>query len=295
MPAFTVDAHRPLGAFDVLGRQLRHRARLHEPAHRAGPGRDPAARHRPRRAPPGRRRRWARGVQPRADRRLRRRRGDRRRRGGRRRHHRRRARLEGRRAAPAAVASCCCGWRRSEGCYVPSLYAVSYGADGAIAEVAPADPRVPRTVQKRTTVDLDAWPYPKTPLVPMAETVHERASVEIFRGCTRGCRFCQAGMITRPVRERSLRGIGEMVDAAVRASRVRRGRAAVAVQRGPLGDRRDHQGPGRPLRGHQHVAVAARPPGSTRSTSTSPTRSAATAAAPGSRSPRRAAPSGSGA
>ena len=90
------------------------------------------------------------------------------------------------------------------GCYVPSLYAVSYGADGAIADVAPDGPRVPRTVHKRTTVDLDAWPYPKTPLVPLAETVHERASVEIFRGCTRGCRFCQAGMITRPVRERSL-------------------------------------------------------------------------------------------
>ena len=104
------------------------------------------------------------------------------------------------------------------GCYVPSLHRVVYDADGAIAEVAPTNPRVPRTVQKRTTVDLDAWPYPKTPLVPMAETVHERASVEIFRGCTRGCRFCQAGMITRPVRERSLRGIGEMVDAAVRTS-----------------------------------------------------------------------------
>ena len=104
------------------------------------------------------------------------------------------------------------------GCYVPSLYAVSYGPDGAISEVVPSEPRVPGVVQKRTTVDLDTWPYPKTPLVPMAETVHERASVEIFRGCTRGCRFCQAGMITRPVRERSLRGIGEMVDAAVRAS-----------------------------------------------------------------------------
>ena len=104
------------------------------------------------------------------------------------------------------------------GCYVPSLYAVSYGTDGAIDAVTPADPRVPRTVQKRTTVDLDSWPYPKTPLVPLADTVHERASVEIFRGCTRGCRFCQAGMITRPVRERSLRGVGEMVEAAVKSS-----------------------------------------------------------------------------
>ena len=106
----------------------------------------------------------------------------------------------------------------TEGCYVPALYDVRYGADGAIAAVTPTDPRVPAAVTKRTTVDLDAWPYPKAPLVPLAETVHERASVEIFRGCTRGCRFCQAGMITRPVRERSLRGIGEMVDASVRAS-----------------------------------------------------------------------------
>ncbi|WP_219414748.1 TIGR03960 family B12-binding radical SAM protein [Pseudonocardia nigra] len=106
----------------------------------------------------------------------------------------------------------------TDGCYVPSLYDVSYAADGAITSVTPADERVPRSVTKRTTSDLDAWPYPKKPLVPMAETVHERASVEIFRGCTRGCRFCQAGMITRPVRERSLQGIGEMVDSAVRAS-----------------------------------------------------------------------------
>ncbi|AEA24212.1 Radical SAM domain protein [Pseudonocardia dioxanivorans CB1190] len=105
----------------------------------------------------------------------------------------------------------------TDGCYVPSRYTVSYGDDGAIAAVTPVE-RAPRSVQKRTTRDLDDWPYPRAPLVPLAETVHERASVEIFRGCTRGCRFCQAGMITRPVRERSLRGIGEMVDAAVRAS-----------------------------------------------------------------------------
>jgi radical SAM superfamily enzyme YgiQ (UPF0313 family) len=73
-------------------------------------------------------------------------------------------------------------------------------------------------VAKRTVLDLDEWPYPKTPLVPMAESVHERMSVEIFRGCTRGCRFCQAGMITRPVRERTIQGIGSMVDQGLRAT-----------------------------------------------------------------------------
>jgi radical SAM superfamily enzyme YgiQ (UPF0313 family) len=59
--------------------------------------------------------------------------------------------------------------------------------------------------------DLSAWPYPKRQIVPMTETVHERFSVEIFRGCTRGCRFCQAGMITRPVRERTPEDVHKLV------------------------------------------------------------------------------------
>src|SRR5919106_2538607 len=81
-----------------------------------------------------------------------------------------------------------------EGVYVPSMYEVDYdGAD--IKAIRPRYPDVPERVEKRTIADLGAWPYPRNQLVPLTEVVHDRLNVEVFRGCTRGCRFCQAGMI----------------------------------------------------------------------------------------------------
>ena len=97
------------------------------------------------------------------------------------------------------------------GVYVPSCYEATYDAAGRLCGTTPCREAVPATVEKRTIADLGAWPYPKQQLVPLIEVVHDRLNVEVFRGCTRGCRFCQAGMITRPVRERPAAQVREMV------------------------------------------------------------------------------------
>ena len=91
------------------------------------------------------------------------------------------------------------------GVYVPSLYDVSYNGDGTIAAISPKPGSdAPEIVYKALVNDLTQADYPETLIVPYGEVVHNRIMLEIFRGCTRGCRFCQAGMIYRPVRERSL-------------------------------------------------------------------------------------------
>lgn len=89
-----------------------------------------------------------------------------------------------------------------EGFYVPSLYDVEYNEDGTIRSFTPAQ-GVPAKIQKRIIKDLDKVYYPTKSEIPYIETVHDRIVMEIFRGCIRGCRFCQAGMVYRPYREKT--------------------------------------------------------------------------------------------
>ena len=90
-----------------------------------------------------------------------------------------------------------------EGIYVPSLYDVEYNADGTIKSMKPNCSEAPEKVKKRIISDLDSVTYPDKFIVPFCDIVHDRSNIEVFRGCIRGCRFCQAGMIYRPVREKS--------------------------------------------------------------------------------------------
>ena len=110
------------------------------------------------------------------------------------------------------------GWTRREflieaakipGIYAPSLYEVSYHEDGTIASMEPVNPHAPRKVEKQVVADLTHTYYPKKPLVPFIKATQDRVVLEIQRGCIRGCRFCQAGMLYRPTRERSLEMLKE--------------------------------------------------------------------------------------
>ena len=102
-----------------------------------------------------------------------------------------------------------------EGVYVPALYRVEDSVNGA---PIPAEPGIPAKVKRRWIADMNSLVFPVKPVVPLTEVVHDRISIEVMRGCTRGCRFCQAGMITRPVRERSAEAVMELARQLVRST-----------------------------------------------------------------------------
>ncbi|CDF58116.1 TIGR03960 family B12-binding radical SAM protein [Thermobrachium celere] len=105
-----------------------------------------------------------------------------------------------------------------EGVYVPSLYYIEYNDDGTIKQMVPKKSNYKTKITKRIVRDLDKSYYPEKMIVPVTEVVHDRIMLETFRGCTRGCRFCQAGMIYRPIRERSTSKLVDLADRLVKST-----------------------------------------------------------------------------
>ncbi len=104
------------------------------------------------------------------------------------------------------------------GVYVPRFYEATYNPDGTLKSFGPTNEKVPARIRKRIERNLNDAPYPETMIVPYAEAVHDRIVLEIMRGCTRGCRFCQAGMLYRPVRERSVEKLMDLAEKLVAAT-----------------------------------------------------------------------------
>ena len=103
-----------------------------------------------------------------------------------------------------------------EGIYVPAFYEPKYGRDGRFLSLEPLCGEAAFPVKKRRLADVESVPVDDRPLLPNVETVHDRAVLELFRGCSRGCRFCQAGMIYRPVREKSVDRLMEVAENMIR-------------------------------------------------------------------------------